>query len=146
MSGRQTSIQASNSGSNTESTQVGIELATSSMIAQPTQSDDPHEDSDSDSASGSENESELSTTTAADVEESQELLLKSNQPRLKSFPSKQFGKNKVEYRSFNSKWFDNEKWTVILSTPSYKDLHPEHYEPRKAESSNDSTHSQRHRN
>lgn len=49
---------------------------------------------------------------ASDVEE--DLLVQPNQPRLKSFPTKKFGKNKIEYRSFNSKWFDNEKWSSWL--------------------------------
>ena len=73
------------------------------------------EEVQSDSASGyePENESECTVTAcASDIEE--EVLLQPNQPRLKSFPTKKFGKNKVEYRSFNSKWFDNEKWSSWL--------------------------------
>ena len=56
------------------------------------------------------NESKCTVTArASDVEE--EVLLQPNQPKLKSFPTKKLGKNKVEYRSSNSKWFDNEKWS-----------------------------------
>ena len=82
----------------------------------------PLDSGDPDSDSESENELEqhvqhtslgqaLLTTNEID---SRELLLQPNQPRLKSFPSKQFGKKKIEYRSFNSKWFDNDKWSTWL--------------------------------
>ena len=88
----------------------------SSVTAPPTQSYDPHDDldSESDNASGSKKESELHAMTEVGLEESQELLLQPNQPRLKNFPSKQFGKSKVEYRSFNFKWFNNKKWSAWL--------------------------------
>ena len=81
-----------------ESEQVGIELATSSVSAE---CDDLRGDLESDNASGSKNEAELHTMTEYGLEESQELLLQPNQPRLKSFPAKQFSKSKVEYQSFN---------------------------------------------
>ena len=51
---------------------------------------------------------------STDSGECSDLLLQPNQPRLKSFPPKQFGKNKVENRSFNSKWFDDAKWSSWL--------------------------------
>ena len=37
------------------------------------------------------------------------------------FFHQKFGKNKVEYRSFNSKWFDNEKWSSWLHWDSGTD-------------------------
>ena len=107
------------------------QAATSSVTGlAETQSDvDSHDDSDlpqdsrdpeSVSDSESENESEriqhtpLHTMSEGGHEDSRELLLQPNQPRLKSFPPKQFGKKKIEYRSFNSKWFDNEKCSAWL--------------------------------
>ena len=119
MAGRQTSLQAffsSDSGSNTESERVGIEMTESTATVQPSESD---EDLDSDNVCDPESEntgpsSEVLTMSEGGLEESQELLLQPSQPRLKNFPSKQFGKSKIEYRSFNSKWFDNENWSAWL--------------------------------
>ena len=109
---RQTSIKAFLIGeSNTESEQA-MSVDNDPLIS----SDDSQSDLGSDvntlwwcsAASGyePENESECTVTAcASDIEE--ELLLQPNQPKLNT---KKFGKNKVEYWSFNSKWFDNEKW------------------------------------
>ena len=84
---------SSDSHSNMESEQVEIELAMSLVAAQ---CDNPRGDLESENASGSKNEAELCTMTECGLEESQELLLQPNKPRLKSFPAKQIGKNKVE--------------------------------------------------
>ena len=48
------------------------------------------------------------------IPESYLYSLISLQPRLKRFPLKQFGKKKKDSWSFNSKWFDNEKWSAWL--------------------------------
>ena len=103
---------------------VGFETTTSTAPSEaPSESD---EDLDSDSVCDPESENtetpELLTVSEAGLEESQELLLQPNQPRLKNFPSKQFGKNKIEYRSFNSKWFDNENWSTWLGQCKWKSV------------------------
>ena len=78
-------------------------------------SDEEHEQTLSDttadesSVPGSSKTIPYSSTTLMD--ESEGLLDKPNQPRGLKFPTKQFGKQK---RSFNSKWFDNEKWSSWL--------------------------------
>ena len=52
----------------------------------------------------------LSITSATSSQSGSEILKHPNQPRQK-FPAKKFGK---QYRSFNSKWFDNDKWSPWL--------------------------------
>ena len=84
------------------------------MATQPTSTVDPIDLDSDENYSGSEDESEVHTLTEGGPELSQDLILHPNQPRLKSFPSKTFGKSKLECRSFNSKWFDNEKWSAWL--------------------------------
>ena len=53
----------------------------------------------------------LTIPTAAATASTSEIISAPNQPRHQHFPSKVFGKQK---RSFNSKWFDNDKWASWL--------------------------------
>ena len=115
MSGRQTSVQAffTSSGVSKSGFQQ-TEVAATSVATQPTSTVDPIDLDSDENYSGSEDESEEHTLTEGGPELTQDLILHPNQPRLKSFPSKTFGKSKIECRSFNSKWFDNEKWSAWL--------------------------------
>ena len=45
---------------------------------------------------------------AASPSAESDLISTPNQPRCQNFPAKQFGKQK---HTFNSKWFDNDKWS-----------------------------------
>ena len=49
--------------------------------------------------------------SATGTETENEIISKPNQPRRAKFPSKTFGK---QQRCFNSKWFDNDKWSPWL--------------------------------
>ena len=57
----------------------------------------------------SEIEDEAISATGTETEN--EIINKPNQPRRTKFPSKKFGK---QQRCFNSKWFDNDKWSPWL--------------------------------
>ena len=115
MSGRQTSVRAfftSSGGSKSGSQQT--EVAATSVATQPTSTVDPIDLDSDENYSGSKDESEVHTLTEGGPESSQDLILHPNQPRLKSFLSKTFGKSKLECRSFNSKWSDKEKCSTWL--------------------------------
>ena len=51
------------------------------------------------------------TATLAGTEIDNKIISQPNQPRREKFPPKKIGK---QQRSFNSKWFDNDKWSPWL--------------------------------
>ena len=51
------------------------------------------------------------SAAAASTEIESGIITLPNQPRIRKFPPKKFGK---QQRSFNSKWFDNDKWSPWL--------------------------------
>ena len=79
-----------------------------------------HSDSDVDESgtpleSGDDLESTLSDGINIDATEpsTSEVLMKPHQLCIQ-FPQKKFGKTKIQYRSFNSRWFHDKRWSDWL--------------------------------